>query len=385
MNDDPIALLERELVEAARRRADSRPSRRPFGHGRIIGGLAAGAVLAVTLVITGGALILLGGYHRAVSSSRAVSGRQQLVDVIRALRRPQTSADLHSPAVARLLSRYNPSREPWDSWGAPDLRLIRRATVTPWGEGVFLIPVKPTSARRQEGLLWATPGFMDCCATAADMRTQGFVNNAGQATGRTVGRGKALDRFIAVVPDGVAKVQLRHLVMPVHDNVAAAQANGKLVGATPVMFWFGPDGEVIRRIGDLVGSYRSVAVSPPGPGTAASRAAERDPSTPNPVWVTPRVGGRHTAFTVHFRVLLNAANYTYTVTGGGCRSLWGTQGTPDDSRGHIWSDQVVPAAGRQWCPGTYRLSVAVKDLGPAGTLRLRQPAKPFGTTTFVVR
>jgi hypothetical protein len=340
-------------------------------------------VIAVTLMIAAGALILLGGHHRAASPSRAVAGRQQLVDVIGALRRPQTSTDLHSPAVARLLSSYNQGREPWDSWGAPDLPLIRRATVTPWGEGVFLVPVKPTSARRQEALLWATPSFMNRCATAADMRTHGFVNNAGQATGRTGGRGKALERFIAVVPDGVAKVQLGQLVMPVHDNVAAAQANGKLVGAIPVMFWFGPDGDVIRRIGDLVGHDRSVAISPPGPETAASRAADRDPSTPNPVWVTPRVGGRDTAFTVHFRVLLNAADYTYTITGGDCHSLWATQGSPDDSRGHIWTDHVVPTAGRQWCPGTYHLSVAVSNLGPAGTLR--QPAKPFGSATFVVR
>ena len=50
----------------------------------------------------------------------------------------------------------------------------------------------------------------------------------GQAIGRTVGRGKPFERFLAVVMDGVAKVQLGHLVMPVRDNVAAAQANGNL-------------------------------------------------------------------------------------------------------------------------------------------------------------
>jgi hypothetical protein len=383
MHDDPIAVLERELVEAARRRADGRGSSRPFRDGQIIGGLATGAVLAVALVIAAGALVLLGRPHRAGRPTSAISGREQLARDIGALRRRQTSADLHSPAIARLLSTYSPSREPWDRWGAPDRPLVRRGAVTPWGQGVFLVPVKPAGDRGQEGLLVATAGFRDCCATAADMRKWGFVMNAGQATSRSIGEAKAVERFVAVVPDSVAKVQLGHLVMPVHDNVAATQASGNSVGATPVMFWFGPDGDVIRRIGDLVGSYRSVAVSPPRPETAASRAAERDPSTPNPVWVTPRVGGRRTILLVHFRVLLNAADYTYTITGGDCRSLWGTKGTPDDSRGHIWSDHVVPAAGRQWCPGTYRLSVAVADRGPAATLK--QPAKPFGTTTFVVR
>jgi len=256
MNDDPIALLERQLVEAARRQAKSRRSKRTFGVGQIVGGLATAAVLVVTLVIAGGALILLGGHHRAGNPTRASSGRQQLIFVIEVLRRPQTSADLHSPTIARLLSTYDRSPQRWDRWGAPDLPLIRRATVTPWGEGVFLIPVKPTSGRGQEGLLWATRSFNNCCATAADMKAFGEVNSAGQATSRTVGRGKAIERFLAVVPDGVAKVQLGHLVMPVRDNVAAAQANGNLVGVTPVTFWFGPDGDVIRRIGDLTGKWR---------------------------------------------------------------------------------------------------------------------------------
>jgi len=381
MNDDPIALLERELVEAARRRAASHRSRPPFGLGRIVGGLAIAAVLAVTLVIAAGALVLLGGHRQAASPTGAVSGRQQLVDVVAVLRRPQTSADLHSPAIARLLSTYHGRLEP--GWGAPDRPLIRRAIMTPWGQGVFLIPVKPAGGRGQEGLAWATGGFIDCCATAADVKRFGEVNNAGQVNGRTGRRGGAIDRFVAGVPDGVAKVQLGQLVMPVHANVAAAQANGNLVGATPVMLWFGPDGNVIRRIGDMAGDYRSLVVSPPGPETAASRAAERDPTTPNPVWVTPRLGGRHTAFHVHFRVLLNAAGYTYTVIGGGCQSLWGTRGTPDDSRGHTWTDAVVPLMGKSWCPGTYHLSVAVTDLGPAGILK--HPAEPFGTATLVVR
>jgi hypothetical protein len=383
MNDDPIALLERELVEAARRQADNRRTKRPYGLGRIVEGFAIAAVLAVTLVIGAGALILLGRQHRANSPTRAVSDRQQLVDIIGALRRPQTFADLHSPTIARLLSGYQTRREPWDARGAPELPLIRRAAVTPWGEAVFLVPLKPTSGRRQEGLLWTTRSFTDCCSTAADVKTFGEVNNEGQVKRRIGGREEALDRFVAVVPDGVAKVQLGRLMMTVHDNVAAAQANGNLVGPTPVMFWFGPDGNAIRRIGDMAGSYRSLAIPQPGPVTAASRAAERDPSTPNPVWTTPRLGGPHTTFRVHFRALLNAAGYTYTVTGGKCRSLWGTQAKPDDSRGHIWSDTVLPVSGKSWCRGTYHLSVTVTDLGPPGTLK--HPSRPFGTARFVVR
>lgn len=264
MNDDPIALLERELVEAARRQADSHGSRRRSGRGRIGGGLAIGATLAVALAVATGALVLLRGHHRAVrptpaiSPTHALSGRQRLIDIIAVLRRPQTSVDLHSPAIAQLLSTYHRRLEP--GWGAPDRPLIRRVTVTPWGQGVFLIPVKPAGGRGQEGLAWATGGFIDCCATAADMKTFGEVNNAGQVNGRTGGRREAIDRFVVVVPDGVAKVKLGRVVMTVHDNVAAAQAKGNLVGATPVMVWFGPGGNAIRRIGFVAGSYRSVAV-----------------------------------------------------------------------------------------------------------------------------
>ena len=230
MNDDPIALLERELVKAAGRQTASRGSGRPLGAGRIAGGLATAAVVAVALVIGAGALMLARGHHRVAiptqtSSGRANSGRQQLIDDIGALRRPQTYVDLHSPAIARLLSTSKNGIEPSRGWGAPDRALIRRASAR-WG-GIFLVPVKPTRGRGEEGLLWATSRFMDCCATAAELKAFGEVNNAGQVKRRGAGRGQAIDRFVAVVPDGVTKVQLGRLLMPVHDNVAAAQASGQ--------------------------------------------------------------------------------------------------------------------------------------------------------------
>ena len=55
MIDDPIGLLERELVEAARRQAGGARARRVH---RIARGLPAAAVLVATLLIAGGALIL---------------------------------------------------------------------------------------------------------------------------------------------------------------------------------------------------------------------------------------------------------------------------------------------------------------------------------------
>jgi hypothetical protein len=377
-SDDPIALLERELVEAAQRRARGGKER---SAGRLGGGLLTAAIVSIAIIIAAGGLILPGGHRRASGPAAGnVPGRHALVDELGVLRRPQTLGDLHSPAIADLLATVNPAHQPWSRFGSPDLPLIRRAGVAPWGEAVFLVPVRPVAGRSQEGLLVMVGhrGFLDCCATAVDLARWGEVQNAGRS-----GRGSQTARFFAVVPDGITKVELGRVVMRVHHNVAAAEANPGLVGATPVIYWFGSDGHVIRRIGDLVGDYRSVALSPPGAETALSRAAERDPSTPNTLWVTPRVAGPQAAFTVHFRVLLNAADYMYSISGAGCRLPWGTRGSPDDSRGQIWSDRVEPLAGQHWCAGTYTMSVSVAALGPYG--RLARRARPFGTATFVVR
>jgi hypothetical protein len=264
MIDDPIALLERELVEAARRRADSHGMRRQSGLRRFGGGLAIAGTLAVGVAVAAGALVLLRDHHPAVrptpaiSATHGVNGRQRLIGIIAVLRRSQRFADLHAPAIAQLLSSYHGRLEP--GWGVPDRPLIRRATVTAWREGVFLIPVKPAGGRGQEGLAWATGGFIDCCVTAAELKTFGEVDNAGQVNSRNGRSREAIDRFVVVVPDGVAKVKLGRLVMTVHDNVAAAQAKGNLVGASPMMVWYGPGGNAIRRIGFVAGSYRSIAV-----------------------------------------------------------------------------------------------------------------------------
>lgn len=243
MREDPIAVLERELVQAARRRGAPRRQR------RIAGGLAMAAALLVALAIAAGALLLLGGHKGPPSAGAGVPGRQALIDELGVLRRAQTKADLG--ALIRPNARF----------GKPDVPLIRRAAVTPWGQTVFFVPVRPRAGRGQEALwvLIGPRGFSECCVTASELSSQGIVNNAGQATGHRIGHGVARARFFAVVPDGVAKVRIGRLVMAVHDNVAAAQADPRLVGPTPAIFWFGPRGNVLRRIGDLAGSYRSVA------------------------------------------------------------------------------------------------------------------------------
>lgn len=141
---------------------------------------------------------------------------------------------------------------------------------------------------------------------------------------------------------------------------------------------------MIRQVGGA--RTRPGAPPHPGPEPALSRAAERDPSTSNHVWVTPSAGGPHTLFTVHFRVLLDDADYSYRLSGTSCSAITpsgGDGGGTQDLRGATWSDAVDAVAGQTWCPGTYHLSVTVMDLGRYGNLK--RPARPFGTATFIVK
>jgi hypothetical protein len=122
----------------------------------------------------------------------------------------------------------------------------------------------------------------------------------------------------------------------------------------------------------------------PGPETAQSRAAERDSSTPNRVWVTPATGGPHANFTVHFRILLNGADYSFHASGTQCPAITlsgGQGGGTGDLRGRTFSAGFDAVHGQSWCPGTYHLSISVMNTSRHGH---KPPPKPFGTATFIV-
>lgn len=402
MRDDPIALLERELVDAAHRRAvvldepdtssheprgpwpyASRPARRRSSLGAFAAVALSGAAVAVAL----GALVSLHGRSAASTPNRppapaaTSSSRRQLIDILGVLRRPQTPADL------RILSQL--TNVPVQV-GTPDRPLIRYATTTPWGEKLYFVPTSAVmGGRRVEELSVLSSQGGSGGARVAEIE-------AGQEIGTQGGAGIRGTRVTVVVPDGVASVKLilprqplpgqygapiyphsLAVTTPVHGNVAAVQV-GRQSGIPFPMIWYGADGHVVKRIGNLAGANRVLPTPKPGPETALSRAAERDPSTPNRVWVTPRVGGPHTKFMVHFRVLLNNVDYSYRLSGTRCPGITpagGGGGGADDLRGRIWSDGIDAIQGQAWCPGTYRLSVAVMG---------RANASPFGTATFKV-
>jgi hypothetical protein len=287
---------------------------------------------------------------------------------------------------------------------------------------MFIVPMKPPTAKQlaaakrrfpngrrflsQRVSQGETAGLFSnggggCCSSAAMLEAHGSGTEEG--AGRSFAGGSTRERDIALVPDGVAKVEFvfprqpdgnqyggpvyRHVLkvtVPVHDNIAAVQVDRECCSGQASV-WYDAAGHVIRTLGNPAAAGRVVATPIPGPETPLSRAAERDPSTPNPVWVTPGVGGPHTKFHIHFHVLLNGADYSYRFTGTRCRRFTfpGGTGDPNALRGSLWSDGVGAVQGQALCPGTYHVSVSVmgflRSSGP------RYPRRPFGSATFTVR
>jgi hypothetical protein len=439
--NDFINWLDRELVNGAARR---RPER-TFSRRAAVGALArarggAGALIATVgaataIVVAVGTLILVGGHARP-RSTVAGSSRQQLIDILGVLRRPQTKSDL-DPQLFAMLKRIDQGAPgQLDLEGAPDLPLIRLATITPWGEKVFLVPIKPLTASQLRAALRQFPHAFrrrlpSFLLQRAHQETLGVytINRGGPQyggggglTAATIEAGHGSDgtqgaypstggggytRMIIVVPDGVARVTLvlprqgsrigpgtplyKHplrVTTDVHGNVAAFQINRQCCTGRIATTWYGTGGQVLKQLGNAAATNRIVHTPKPGPETPLSRAAERNPSTPNRVWVTPRTGRPSTQFMVHFRVLLTDAFYRYTFTGTRCPQMQtggsgGIGGGLQDIRGQIWSGRLFPVPGERLCAGTYRVSATVTSLGIGRPLK--HPDRSFGTVAFTVK
>jgi hypothetical protein len=381
--------------------------------------LAVGLSMAVALAVA--AVILVVGHTGAPTGSTvqpagSIPGREQLLDILAVLRRPQTRADLHNPVVPRLLSRYGQTQGPFDRLGQPDVSLIRRAQVTPWGESIYLVPLRPLTraqlnatpqlrrnlARRQESIFTLTTNTGGCCDTAASIEAGG--SGSWQGVSSRPGH-PIVTRYLWLVPDGVAKVKLvlprqaapntygapiyprvKTITAVPHGNVVAVQVDRPDVGGPPLIICYAADGRAIKRIGNFRTLSRVVPPPHPAPATAQSRAAEHNPSTPNHVWVSPAIGSPHTRFMIHFKVLITGAFYRYRLTGPHCPAIqpnFASGGGDIDLRGDIWRDSVRANTGT-WCPGTYRVSAAIAGVG-----RPSIPSKPgpqsFGSAAFSVR
>ena len=408
--------LRSSLVSAAERvvdpspaadRAAARRHRRGAIDLRVLP-VALGVAVAVAIAV----LALTQIRHRtaphppASTTATQVRGRQALVDILGVLRRPQTAADLDSKALRMLVAPIG-GGTPFG--GTPDRALIRRAGTTPWGSPIFLVPeatkltraplpggtayapLRGSSNAKTERLMLADGTGSTCCAPAS------VIQASGLELLEVAARPSAHTRIVQVVPDGVTKVTFvlprqpdpsnakapiyphpLPVSAPVHDNVVAVQMPRACCEGDIPQIWRGADGHVVKRIGHLVAATRVVPPPRPGPETSRSRLAERDPSTPNRVWVTPLTGGPHTNFLMRFRNLLNEATYAYHLAGPRCPSITvpaGGGGGPSGLRGRLFTGGV---GGGTWCPGTYHLSISVMANPGAHS------HKPFGTATFTV-
>jgi hypothetical protein len=383
-------------------------------------------MLASVLAIVVAAVALLTLAHRPERSSAPTTPAvpaiaRRLVSELAVLRRPQTVADLDSPRIKMFLAHR--ARSPLAALtGTPIRSLIRLAAATPFGE-VFVVPLLPPGRRalaqlpagtralagrdfadRGNGALLATvgPGGAACCSDAA-----GF---ASAGTGLMSENGRSPTLVFLVLPDGVAKVTVllprqvgpgmriypRTLAISatVHDNVAVLQINRNIDDVdTGNMIWYGPAGNIVKRI--TAPRHRIVPAPKPTPPNAVSRRAQANPATPNPVYVTPKVGGPNTTFTVSFRVLLTGGGYLYRISGPGGPGCHGrtppsTGGGPisrgiNDVRGQILPQQFAPESGAptqtHWCPGLFHVSVAAVGIPPHPD----RTYPPFGVATFTVK
>jgi hypothetical protein len=387
----------------------------------------AGAIATVAVVVAVAVVIVAGAGHRSPKTENTVppvkpqtweqrlqASRRALIAELAPLRRSQTAAER---AVARAVNRHEMPFEEY--YGTPDRSLVRYATTTPWGQRLYFVPITPWTAQGARAHVGKGVHAPPPVEEVGVYSPHGSIADGGGSAARihagTVGifwgpdaATRGLMRGWELVPDGVAKLdyvfprqpggaqygyptypRVGHLTVAVHGNIAAVQARRYPAEAQA---WYAADGHVLKRFPAAAGAAKVVPVKQPGPETAQSRAAERDPSTPNRVWVTSAVGGPTTVFKLHFRALLNEADYGFRFSGTSCR---GDHGFPagmgrNPSGAQLLRGQLVTDAlnGVGHCKGTYRIAVNVTGLEPLGEIRpvgRKIAARPFGSATFTVR
>lgn len=256
-----------------------------------IGTFLTAVSVAIALVFAVGAVALLARHGRSSlhsaspRSQTATPGRQQLIDMLSVLRRPQTKADIDRWLVGFVRQRNSKI----GMAGSPDVPLMRRV-MTSWGEKLYMVPLKPRSvialrriwermspprvpmrrfiaANYVETLgVFTGNGGGGGSNTAADIQYAGLDGFAGaRYVGLRPSQG-GYQYLVQVVPDGVAKVVFvvrghlgrresgvsaspprRTVPVTVHDNVAAARITRKGPSGEIGAIWYDQGGQVLKR------------------------------------------------------------------------------------------------------------------------------------------
>lgn len=301
-----LPTIRRQVLQAAERnatagaRAVSWPRWRWWVQRRLVVGtshLATAALIAVTLVVATGAILLLGhSRHSQVAGRSPTATRQQLLQTLGALRTPATAADRelvaciqrfgNRPGGAKCL-RYVPqevlitenaapmAHSLLASMGGPrwDLSLIRTIPLGRTGARVTLFPGTWRPYTSAHGQFSSPPSAQRTWGIAAALVDRGYAESPATSVATLRAHGLALLpyagpsahlRVAIVVPDGVVKITiatislagqrwLENAPVAVHDNVAVLQLrtpgsrfNG-LQSETIQMTWFDARGRVIRH------------------------------------------------------------------------------------------------------------------------------------------
>jgi hypothetical protein len=285
-----------QLDSAAHRLADPavRPSgaaaRRPSGvrSWRMKAALSrVGLVTSAVVVAVVVAIVVLLGHSSGGSRPAPAAGTPRdpaaaLERILGVLRRPQTTGDRDPRALQYLQVRSPLSK----ARGVPDLALLRKATVTPWGATVFVDPITPLTDPQIAKLPASIREIARIRAASAQQNGDGLsvfeiykpgdIDGSSGASARQIlanqtvqfTLGQTITRVITVVPDGVTKVVLQRprqnqpgdpiyphvltIAAAVHDNIAAftVPSDRVGVGGSPTQYvqWLGPNG-LIRRFG----------------------------------------------------------------------------------------------------------------------------------------
>ncbi len=246
----------------------------------------------------------------------------------------------------------------------------------------------------------------------ARARDEGETEGAAQVVSASLKSGTG--RIVAVEPAGVARVTWSwprefdtHLLTtlpalrmsaPVVDGVAVAPGPRRFTDVFQLLpdavTLHGPRGQVSGQYTDIDYGAKMMGnttwdPSYSGPQTAQSRAAERNPATPNRVVVQPatiKVGGSTAVF---FRVLISHVAYYLRITGGPHPDCLGGGspngeggGTPLDPLDESFMRGDTYTASTQRigieCPGTYTVSLSVMRANDT-------PYPPFGSARLTVR
>lgn len=245
-------------------------------------------LVSVIVAVVVGAVALTalkhGGASKSTSAGSAGSSRRELISILGVLRSAQTEPRLNFDVVPRQERQESAAID-----GEPDLPLIRFATTAPWGEKLYLVPMKPPTDAARARLTRQQPEFARMLSRVRSRgETIGFysahgVRDLGNAPSIESGQAMVVDddrlspgifpitesrstqsRFILIVPNGVARVEFYFppqavrvggpiyrtsitATVPVHGNVAAAQVmlpHAEL----PALIWYAADGTVIKRL-----------------------------------------------------------------------------------------------------------------------------------------